>query len=600
MPTPRNVEMIEVDHGDEVNESKHGNAVGSEVGANTCIPAAGRKKSSSPPTPVSAKKLFKNILYRSTHNERNTRSLVEASATFRNKALSQRTRRTVLTEKAFYVAQALYNYTRRVDCEADCLFETDEELNSGIVKEARGLLQEWREGIRENDEVDCCDWDDEFECNDEGRGWVKMYPIRVETYAAGGEKVMKIDEDGDETNEVDFIIPKDHPGAIYVHFHGFEDDDRWIHLTEPHIMPRGAYKKSVNALEKYNILQKRKMNCTVLGDQNSPQKRRKVGASPKNDVCNEVMQTSNADFAKIDNPKVGNHDLMLIDGARNSPLSIDGGATTSAGTSVDGVADEVSAKTTQESSVVTQISADDDLLQNGGEDPKESPPSPKIVSQKAEVRSPSKTRPIIETPTSNRASAKKKSANKSSGKRKKSNKSSKQTTFDIIEPSSICVECKESECNEDSESPLIVCEGECKRPFHVLCAGLENAPSEIEKWTCEDCQRKKHQCAVCGEYGEDDIDVFLCKKRGCGMFYHESCLSMYDIEIEATQMDDFDEKDPEEIPRPKFICPAHKCLVCCGDDINAKFACNAAFRPKSGPLYVSSVYDLSLKTHFSF
>jgi len=591
MPKP----VIQIEDSEIDEEDQPGGTVlegGNAARPTVCIPvaAAGSKKTKlatlSPPKPSRVKNRSKNEVFRSTYNKRNQRALEESIGTFRAKALSQRTRRTVLTEKAFFVAQALYNYTRRVDCEAGCLFETDEELNSDLTQEAEELLQGWREGIRENDEVDCCDWVDEFECNDESRGWVKMYSIRVETYAAGGETVMKLDEDGDETDEVDFILPKDHPGAIYVHFHGFEDDDKWIHLTESHIMPKGAHKKSVDALEKYNVLQKRKMKRAVLNSQNSPQKRRKVyDASPKADKCIEVIQsTRNDNFAKIDDSRTGEHDLMLVDGGRNSPLSIDGGVTTSAGTSVDGVADEVSAKTKRDPEV-TQISANDLLMQNVGETPKKLPPSPQVVAQDPGVDSRINERQTIKTPVRNLTSTKKRSATKSSGKKKKSKKPSQQTNTDIVEQSWICVECKESECNEDSESHLVICEGECKRPFHVICAGLEDAPTKEETWTCEDCQRKKHQCAICGEFGEDDKDVFLCKKRGCGMFYHESCLSMYDIEIDATQIDDFDAKNPEDFPRPKFVCPAHKCLVCCSDHVNAKFATEAAFQPKAGPLY---------------
>src|SRR6056300_327225 len=70
----------------------------------------------------------------------------------------------------------------------------------------------------------------------------------------------------------------------------------------------------------------------------------------------------------------------------------------------------------------------------------------------------------------------------------------------------ICTECREAECIDDPDAPLIICDGLCNRPFHPPCANLLALPPEDEPWLCGDCIQNRHQCTVCKEYGEDDID----------------------------------------------------------------------------------------------
>ena len=64
----------------------------------------------------------------------------------------------------------------------------------------------------------------------------------------------------------------------------------------------------------------------------------------------------------------------------------------------------------------------------------------------------------------------------------------------------ICTECREAECINDPNSPLLVCEGDCHRPFHYPCADLPTIPSKDEKWVCNDCKKRRHQCKICHEY----------------------------------------------------------------------------------------------------
>mmetsp|Transcript_25088 Transcript_25088/g.54715 ORF Transcript_25088/g.54715 Transcript_25088/m.54715 type:complete len:901 (-) Transcript_25088:104-2806(-) len=138
----------------------------------------------------------------------------------------------------------------------------------------------------------------------------------------------------------------------------------------------------------------------------------------------------------------------------------------------------------------------------------------------------------------------------------------------------ICTVCREAECLEDSDSPLLVCEGPCLRPFHYPCAGLTTLPPEDEIWVCTDCQQNRHQCAVCNEYGADDEDVFKCERATCGLYFHENCLSMYEnVEVDvverAAEVTELDQDGNEVVStqivcRPRFTCPAHSCWTCSG------------------------------------
>jgi hypothetical protein len=185
---------------------------------------------------------------------------------------------------------------------------------------------------------------------------------------------------------------------------------------------------------------------------------------------------------------------------------------------------------------------------------------------------------------------------KKNKKKQSRSKTKEDTAIDMIW---ICTECREAECAIDPESPLLVCEGSCMRPFHYPCAGLHTLPDENEKWICSDCKRNSHMCCVCQQYGDDNVDVYRCEKKECGLFFHEACLSMYDhVQVEILGRNDTNSptdtfENPEEInykaqdsqttvkegPLIKFTCPAHFCWTCCGgvpprtsDDQNIKIS----------------------------
>jgi hypothetical protein len=150
----------------------------------------------------------------------------------------------------------------------------------------------------------------------------------------------------------------------------------------------------------------------------------------------------------------------------------------------------------------------------------------------------------------------------------------------------ICSECKEAECMMKPEADtLLICEGACRRLFHYPCAGLAELPAEEEKYVCADCTGNKHACSICHHYGVDNEDVFCCSKDGCGLFFHESCLSMQNVEVRRTQqqqeevasVDDSASDSPEKGTNGGsgggaclFVCPAHNCWTCTQNDTKEK------------------------------
>ena len=213
-------------------------------------------------------------------------------------------------------------------------------------------------------------------------------------------------------------------------------------------------------------------------------------------------------------------------------------------------------------------------------------------------------------------------AKKKAPKTKAAKISKKDTS---LEMTWICTECEEAECKTHPDSPLLVCEGPCNRPFHYPCAGLAALPQDDEKWVCQDCLQRRQKCAVCHVYGKEGEDVFKCDRDYCGLFFHESCLGMCD---NVDYVDDenkpfapdngaigIDESSADKVKAPKFVCPAHYCWTCSGgippegeskkeEEVKSskkgrgkKRKCNhwnKVFGQKPGRLLVSCLLSLSL------
>lgn len=136
---------------------------------------------------------------------------------------------------------------------------------------------------------------------------------------------------------------------------------------------------------------------------------------------------------------------------------------------------------------------------------------------------------------------------------------------------------------------LMICEGPCRRLFHYPCAGLAQLPGPDEAYVCSDCQNNRHCCSICQQYGVDDEDVFLCSREGCGLFFHESCLAMQNVEVRiipneshttthsTSGVDNTSFNSPEKSStyyattgKRQFVCPAHACWTCFQTDPKAK------------------------------
>ena len=94
---------------------------------------------------------------------------------------------------------------------------------------------------------------------------------------------------------------------------------------------------------------------------------------------------------------------------------------------------------------------------------------------------------------------------------------------------------------------LIMCDGMCKRSFHLKCLRMTTIPDE--DWVCPDCTSNQMYCLVCNEVGNINEEVFKCKKNNCGRFYHLACIA------EDEQIRWFKNRE-------KFICSQHVCRVC--------------------------------------
>jgi hypothetical protein len=176
-------------------------------------------------------------------------------------------------------------------------------------------------------------------------------------------------------------------------------------------------------------------------------------------------------------------------------------------------------------------------------------------------------------------------------KKTKDERKEEENVEDTFATTWICVECKEAECMIDpNATELLICDGICRRVFHYPCAGLLQLPDDTIPFICNDCCTNKHLCTICSNYGYDNEDVYKCSKQNCGLFYHESCLSMQNIDI-AIVVGDNKQQEIHSNDRTNgssnnsillqstlctsstaytertFICPAHSCWTCTQIDL---------------------------------
>lgn len=194
--------------------------------------------------------------------------------------------------------------------------------------------------------------------------------------------------------------------------------------------------------------------------------------------------------------------------------------------------------------------------------------------------------------------------NKNSNKKSKNSKKKKTTKkrSEQLDPEQefetvwICSECKEAECLMKPEANvLLICEGPCRRLFHYPCVGLSEVPPQDLPYVCPDCTAGRRRCAYCQDYGVDNVDIWACGRKSCGLFYHEACLAMQNVDViqqeipVVQQANSETENEDEDTTNAaaandgevnsigatptttattttttmlSFVCPAHSCWTC--------------------------------------
>ena len=118
--------------------------------------------------------------------------------------------------------------------------------------------------------------------------------------------------------------------------------------------------------------------------------------------------------------------------------------------------------------------------------------------------------------------------------------------------------------NEETElDSLLLCEGGCRRSFHLRCVALTNFPAGNQKWSCRWCINKVRVCWLCNTYSKAG-ELVKCSHPCCAKTFHAECLNANGLGLVSG------------------ICPFHACGVC-GDKVGEEdlycTKCVAAFHP---------------------
>lgn len=102
--------------------------------------------------------------------------------------------------------------------------------------------------------------------------------------------------------------------------------------------------------------------------------------------------------------------------------------------------------------------------------------------------------------------------------------------------------------SEDGSS-LILCDGPCKRSFHLGCLEKKNKTPPEGDWYCQECRDGRHICFMCKEDGEDWNQVTKCSMMNCGKYYHYECLTgLKDVNPASLEL----KKVSKKVAVPKF------------------------------------------------
>ena len=90
-----------------------------------------------------------------------------------------------------------------------------------------------------------------------------------------------------------------------------------------------------------------------------------------------------------------------------------------------------------------------------------------------------------------------------------------------------CGVCSHVASEEDLDS-MILCEGGCKRIFHMDCIGLSALPDgAASKWACSRCVQRLRACHVCDgveKAASSSSALVRCTVSHCGKYFHKTCI----------------------------------------------------------------------------
>lgn len=561
----------------------------------------------------------------------------------------------VINQEATNVAIALWEYQFLVDGENKLWLGqkiVPGLLDIDLIERAQTFLHDWRLLLTAGEVIHSPGSIIEFECDDESGGVVRLYRSRIIKLAHEGESVTLC---GSTTEGEDYIV-KANEKAIFVHHVGYpSDQDRWVLIkkgdsTANLILPEYAnisvvtivskliQSSGTHSIEEVTTLSELSPDVTkavsrkrLVLDTQSPAPTRlstRIGAKR----CRENGKQSNEIITgPVDPIKCVsmNHESKSISTnlmGKNSAERPGKGC----------AAESKESKNILAWAEMTDVDAYQPaaLTNSNFPTPGAKNNDATSVDWTGNLKRGSEEESMVHTQRKREGSAKSKEGGMFGTLQKRSrNRSATTKKSNIVKNAEklesrptvkdddmlwICNECREAECLEDPDAILMICEGKCNRTFHNTCCGVKsNVVSSEETWVCSDCSNKKHRCAVCQEYGKDDNEVFLCEKKGCGMFFHESCLRMQNVDIRLVEMSDACGEAKEVLStidddssvafRPIFTCPAHSCWTCTEDFIpdDDKADCttkstkirmkgmkkakpNANFLSKRDRLYVSS------------
>lgn len=137
----------------------------------------------------------------------------------------------------------------------------------------------------------------------------------------------------------------------------------------------------------------------------------------------------------------------------------------------------------------------------------------------------------------------------------------KTAKVEWIEDDPLCTFCGQLE--DSAISDLILCDGPCRRGFHMGCLGFDTVPSQ-EKWYCQDCLSKEYDCFICGTTGPYLArgGVFKCHSDKCGKFYHLECVWKDRKTRPVQTMRHFPFPETQDELDRDFKCPLHSCSAC--------------------------------------